>query len=159
YVLLGYIVEKVSKQSLDDYLQATFFRPLRMTSTGIHRSDLKLPHEALGYIFTNARFTRAPNWDMSWAAGAGALYSTVEDLHRWNEAVFNGKVLREASRKAAFTSAHTKDGLETGYGYGWEVSTIRDAPMISHRGGLPGFSSFLARMPAHRFTVVVLGNA
>jgi hypothetical protein len=130
-----------------------------MTSTGIHRSDLKLPHEALGYQFLGARFTSAPTWDMSWAAGAGAIYSTVEDLHRWNEAVFNGKVLGKASLKAAFTSARTNDGLETGYGYGWAISTFRGPQVISHSGGLPGFSSFLLRMPAQRLTVVVLVNA
>jgi hypothetical protein len=96
---------------------------------------------------------------MSWGGGAGAIYSTVEDLHRWNEAVFNGKVLSKASLKAAFTSARTTDGLETGYGYGWEISTLRGLPVISHSGGLPGFASFLLRMPAQRFTVVVLGNA
>ena len=62
-----------------------------------------LTHEALGYTVEDHEFRRAVNWNMSWTGGAGALYSTAEDLYRWNEGVFNGKVLSEASLKAALT--------------------------------------------------------
>jgi len=103
YLLLGYIVERVSGQSYGDFLRENFFQPLGMTNTGVYRRQLGLPHEALGYSLGTNGFKRALNWDMSWAAGAGALYSTVEDLYRWNEGIFNGRLLDAASLKAAFT--------------------------------------------------------
>jgi len=163
FMLLGYIVEKVSGQSYGEFLRTTFFEPLGMTNTGVHRKGLALEHEALGYEYHDGKFTRALDWDMSWAGGAGALYSTVEDLFRWNEGIFTGKVLSEARLKAAFTPVKTEENkgenLAEGYGYGWAIGSLRGAREISHNGGLNGFSSSLLRLPAENFTVVALANA
>lgn len=164
YFLLGYIVEKVSGRSYGDYLRLKFFEPLGMKDTGVHRSDVALDHEALGYQFENGEFKKAVNWDMSRAGGAGALYSTTLDLNRWNEAVFGGKVLSKASLEAAFTPvvlqgedpAAPKDA---GYGYGWSIATFRGLQEIGHGGGLQGFVSYLLRLPKLNFTVAVLVNA
>src|SRR5439155_11520741 len=95
--------EKVSGESYGDFLRKKFFEPLAMKNTGVHSSTAVLEHEALGYQFEDGKFKRALNWDMSKAGGAGALYSTVGDLHRWNEGVFNGKVLKELNRPLART--------------------------------------------------------
>lgn len=186
YLLLGNIVEKVSGQSYGDFLHENFFQPLGMTNTDVYGAHIGLPHEALGYslcrsaltwIFWgegfclgNRRFEQALNWNMSWAAGAGALYSTVEDLYRWNEGVFNGRVLDAASLKAAFTPvkmrfweraalafAFNERGM--GYGFGWLVSRRRELREIWHSGGLHGFKTCLLRVPDEKFTVVVLANA
>jgi CubicO group peptidase (beta-lactamase class C family) len=163
YFLLGRIIEKVSGQSYGDFLRQNFFEPLGMKDTGVHRAGLGLEHEALGYQFTGAGFTNALDWDMSWAGGAGALYSTAEDLIRWNEGVFGGKVLKEASLKAAWTPVKTEDNRDdtsgNGYGYGWFMAKTRGAQEISHGGGLNGFSSFIMRLPRENFTVAILANA
>ena len=94
----------------------------------------------LGY---NGGPKRAMNWNMSWAGGAGALYSTVGDLYRWNEAIFHGKVLTTASLDAAFkpvkTSANQAESPDSGYGYGWANGKFRGTREISHGGGLNGF--------------------
>jgi CubicO group peptidase (beta-lactamase class C family) len=163
YFLLGRIIEKVSGQSYAEYLQKNFFDPLGMKNTGVHHSGPALPHEALGYEFSDGKFTNALNWDMSWAGGAGALYSTVQDLFRWNEGVFGGKFLSEVSLKSAWTPVKTEenpeDSPDNGYGYGWQIATLRGARQISHGGGLNGFSSIILRLPRESFTVVVLANA
>jgi CubicO group peptidase (beta-lactamase class C family) len=163
FFLLGYIIEKVSGESYADFLRKRIFEPLEMKSTGVHRSDLHLDHEALGYQSEReGHFTRALNWDMSRAGGAGALYSTVEDLYRWNEAVFNGKVLKPESLKAAFTPVKPADSKDehpdTGYGFGWSIDRFRGAREIAHGGGLQGFSSYILRLPEQKFTVVILAN-
>ena len=109
-----------------------------------------------------AGFKRALNWDMSWAAGAGALYSTVEDLYRWNEGIFNGRGLDAASLKTAFTPVKTFENQlnsDTGYGFGWFIGRHRGLLEIVHGGNLPGFSSFLLHVPDEKFTVTVLANA
>jgi len=164
YFLLGYIVKKVSGESFDDYLKHNFFERFDMNNTGIHHWKLVLENEATGYSYENGKFYKALNWDMSRAGGAGALYSTVGDLYRWNEAVFNGKVLSESSLKAAFTPVTLNDGTKANamgsrYGYGWMISEIRGLKEFSHGGGLNGWSAYLARFPEQNFSVVVLSNA
>src|SRR5208282_3500756 len=134
YFLLGRIIEKVSGQTYGEFLRKTFFEPLGMTNTGVHRAGVALEHEALGYQYNGATFTNALNWDMSWAWGARSLYSTVEDLLRWNEGVFGGKVLQDASLKAAWTPVKTEDnqddGSGNGYGYGWSIAHTRGTQEI-----------------------------
>ncbi|WP_333820297.1 serine hydrolase [Ohtaekwangia sp.] len=161
YFLLGYIIEKVSGKTYAQYLKETFFGPLQMTNTGVHTTWVKLDKEALGYDKNgNASYTPALNWNMAWAGGAGALYSTVEDLYKWNEAVFNGKVLEEKSLKAAFTSVVLNDGKTPPgeYGYGWGIGDYRGEHVIQHSGGLHGFLSQLARYTEENLTVVMLTN-
>jgi hypothetical protein len=132
-----------------------------MKDTSVHRSDLVLDHEALGYEFADGAFKRAPNWDMSRAGGAGSLYSTVVDLNRWNEALFGGRVLSATSLEAAFTPVlvEGESPKDAGYGYGWSTSKWRGVQEIGHGGGLPGFVSYLMRLPTLHFTVAVLINA
>jgi CubicO group peptidase (beta-lactamase class C family) len=159
FFLLGYIVEKVSGKNLDDYLKETFFKPLGMNNTGIYNSKILLDNEAYGYSYDNGTLIKAINWDMSWAGGAGALYSTSKDLYTWNEAVFNGKVLSDESLKAAFTPAVLNNEQKTDYGYGWVLQDYRGYKFISHGGGLDGFVTDLERQPEKKITVVVLCNS
>lgn len=163
YFLLGRIVEKVSGEAYGEFLRKNFFDSAGMHDTGVHHAGAALEHEAFGYQYDGGKFTNALNWDMSWAGGAGALYSTVEDLYRWNEAIFGGRALSDASLKAAWTPVQTRqnkhDPPESGYGFGWAVGQFRGVQEISHGGGLNGFSSFLLRLPGQHFTVVVLANA
>jgi CubicO group peptidase (beta-lactamase class C family) len=160
YFILGYIIEKVTGRNYGDFLKTNFFDPLGMNNTGVHKSDLNLDNEALGYSYDGNNISKALNWDMSWAGGAGSLYSTIEDLYKWNEAIFNGTVLTEASLKSAFTPVKTKDDSSTPseYGYGWVNSNVRGLKEISHSGGLDGFNSNLIRVTDQNVTVVALVN-
>jgi len=162
YLLLGWIVERVSGRSYAEFLKEQFFDPLGMKDTGVHTRGAGLENEAIGYAQQGDRVEKAPDWDMTWAGGAGALYSTVEDLARWNDGVFGGRVLDEASLAAAFTpvevtSSPPPDG--GGYGYGWGIGRMRGVKVIQHNGGLAGFVSQLSRYPDEHLTVAVLVNA
>ena len=161
YFLLGAIVEQVSRKSFNDYLRETFFEPLGMHDTGVHASTAVLKHEAIGYDYAAGKPTKAINWDMSRAGAAGALYSTVEDLMRWNEGIFGGNVLSEESLKSAFTPVKLDSGEEPmmPYGYGWIMGDYRGLKTISHGGGLQGWLAFLTRYVDQNTTVVVLHNA
>lgn len=160
YFLLGYIIRKVSGQSFGEYLKETFFDPIGMRNSGVHCSTLSLENEAKGYGKENDAYTSTVSWEMSWAGAAGALYSTVGDLHLWNEALFGGKVLKEESLKAAFTPVTLNDGSVSTphYGYGWAISEYRGRKVLSHSGGLHGFISQLAYYPDDKLTVVILTN-
>ena len=163
YYLLGYIVQKVSGKTLGEYLKEQFFDPLGMKNTGIYGSGLDLENEAEGYSYKSGKVEKATKWDMSQAGGAGAIYSTVDDLFTWNEAVFSGKALKEASLKAAFTPVKLNDGtianaMGAKYGYGWMISETRGLKEIMHSGGFNGFNAYLARYPEQSFTIVALVN-
>jgi CubicO group peptidase (beta-lactamase class C family) len=161
YFLLGVIVEKVSGKSFDEYLREIFFEPLEMHDTGIHTSTAVLKNEATGYSYAGGKTSKALNWDMSRAGAAGAMYSTVEDLMRWSEGVFCGKVLSEESLKAAFTPLKLDSGEPPmmNYGYGWIMGEYRGLKTISHGGGLHGWSAFLVRYPDQNMTIVALHNS
>jgi CubicO group peptidase (beta-lactamase class C family) len=163
YFILGEIVAKVSGLSYGDFLGAAFFGPLGMETTGVYHNASPPPGAAVGYSFKGGRFERALDWDMSWAGGAGALYSTVGDLCRWNEGIFGGRVLNARSLEEALQPVVTVENRNeqrgAGYGFGWGISQFRGQREISHGGGLQGFLSFLLRLPDQKFTVVVLVNA
>jgi CubicO group peptidase (beta-lactamase class C family) len=161
YFLAGVIIEKVSGQSYGDYLRETFFEPLGMHDTGVHSAAAVVKHEATGYEFEAGDVKKALDWNMSHAGGAGALYSTVEDLMRWNEGVFGGKVLSAESLKAAFTPVklNSTESPSAPYGYGWFIGDERGLKTISHGGGLHGFMSLATRYVDQNMTVIILHNA
>lgn len=160
YFLAGEIVAQVSGQSLPDYLRATFFEPLEMQATGIYDNAAPPANIAKGYEVKEGKSTPALDWDMSWAGGAGALYSTLDDLFRWNEALYDGRVLQSSSLKTMLTPVslgEKVDGMV--YGCGVLLSSAHRLPCVSHSGGLNGWSSVLMRLPEQKATIVVLVNA
>lgn len=160
YFLLGEIVAQVSGQSLGEYLRTTFFKPLGMKDTGIYINATPPPGAALGYAVHNGVATVAVDWDMSWAGGAGAIYSTVGDLFHWTEALHGGRVVNADSLKAMTTPNPLPAGVDgLNYGFGLVVSEIERLPTIWHNGGLNGWSSNLMWLPQQRVTLVALANA
>ena len=159
YFILGYIVAKLSGRTLGDYLYETFFKPLGMTNTGIYETNIVLDNEAQGYSIKDETVKKADFQEMSWALGVGSIYSTTGDLFKWNEAVFNGKVLKDATLKAAFTQAILNNGGKVDYGFGWFLSINRGLRFIQHSGVSSGFFSYLERQPENKLTVCVLLNA
>lgn len=161
YFLLGIILEKVSGKGFGDYLYEEFFKPFGMNNTGIYVNEEPPENTAIGYTVEEGAYKPALDWNMSWAGGAGSMYSTVVDLYKWNEAVFNGKVLSEES----ITAAHTPVKLNNGelppsgkYGYGWAIVDFRGVTEIAHGGGLHGFISYLSRFKEENLTIVTLTN-
>ncbi len=159
FVLLGYIVEKISGKNLADFLDESFFKPLGMSSTGIYKTQQILENEAYGYGYSDGKIEKAAYMDMSWPAGAGALYSTTKDLFKWNEALFNGKVLKEESLKDAFSKTMLNNGKTIDYGFGWAFGELRGLKLISHGGAVFGFLADLERQPDNKVNIIVLSNA
>jgi CubicO group peptidase (beta-lactamase class C family) len=153
YFMLGYIIEKVSGQSYEAFLQENIFTPLKLADTGYDTHDRILKHRATGYSMRNNVRINSDYLDMTVPYAAGALYSTVEDLFAWNEALFSDKLLSAKSREAMMTVE------KANYAYGLAVSQQFNRKMILHGGGINGFETFLARFPAEKITVAVLRNA
>jgi CubicO group peptidase (beta-lactamase class C family) len=153
YVLLGYLIEKISGQSYAQFLQDNIFKPFGMTGSGYDSNSALIPRRAAGYSLrqggppVNAAFLH-----MTIPHGAGALYSTTEDLHRWNQALFGGKLLSAASLAKMLTP------VKNNYAFGIVVSKADGRTKYSHNGGINGFNSSLAYFPDSGVTVAVLAN-
>ena len=153
YFLLGYIIEQVSGLSYEAFLQENIFTPLHLSDTGYNHNSNGV---AIGYMDGSA--APAKLWDPSIEYAAGALYSTVEDFNRWEQALTTDALLPAASRAEMFApQAAISDGL--GYGYGFFVGTDDSGrPVIWHDGGCPGFLSIELRYPVDDVTVIILSN-
>jgi CubicO group peptidase (beta-lactamase class C family) len=152
YYLLGLIIERASGKPYADFLQENIFAPLGMKQTGYDSPVRIIRNRAAGYARTSDGLVNAAPISMSTAYAAGALYSTVEDLLLWDQALYTEKLVSRKSLDEAFTP------FRSNYGYGWSVGKRLDRQVIAHGGGIFGFSSYIARYPADRVTVVVLSN-
>ena len=159
YIVLTKIIETALDISYADYLKQYIFEPLEMNNSGCDRTRTILPNRAAGYIFTG-EYHNADFIDMSVPAGAGALYSTVEDLERWSRSLYTDAVLIQASRDAMFapTVEVPNKKEQAYYGYGWFIDTQFNRDCVSHAGGIDGFMTHFARYPDEQITIVVLSN-
>jgi len=152
YVVLGYIVEKVSGGRYEDFVQKNIFEPLKMMDTGYDHHDRILKNRATGYSLIDGKKANSLHIDMTIPHGAGALYSTVGDLFLWNEALFSDKLLSAKSRELMMTP------VKNNYGYGLVMQKNSNRDTVSHGGGINGFSTFLVRFLEEKLTIVVLRN-
>jgi len=159
YFLLGAILEQVTGQPYEQVLRERILAPLGMDSTGYDRHGVILERRAAGYEAAPGGYVNAPYLDMSAPYSAGALYSTVRDLHKWDRALYGDGLLAPAWKERMF-----RPGLGD-YAYGWGVREEPIGPegqprtVISHGGGINGFNTLIARVPAERHLVVLFSNA
>jgi len=160
YVLLTKIIERVSGQSYIDYLRNQLFEPLGMADSGYEQRELILPHRASGYTITENGFQNAAFWEQSQGAGAGAMYSTTEDLYKWERSFYTNAVLSETSKNAMFspTIMANLSNSKAYYGYGWYIDTHCGRDRHVHTGGFSGFRAIIARYPSEQLVVIALSN-
>ncbi len=159
YFLLGAIVEKVSGMRYDEFVAQKIFVPLGMTRTAYEGHARDKAVQAIGYSAAKGGFAPSAALSMTQPYAAGSIVSTVDDLATWDAAVSSGKLLKAASWQRAFTPYTLAGGKRTGYGYGWQVSTMQGVPMIGHGGGINGFNTFAVRLPSEHVYVAVLSNS
>ena len=152
YVLLGYLIEKISQQSYRQFVQENIFNPLRMKDSGYDSNSEIILHRASGYMPGPKGMTNAGYIDMTIPLSAGALYSTTEDLLRWEQGLMSGKLLNPSSIEKMTTP------FKNDYAFGLGVHTANGHRLIDHGGGIEGFNTFLAYYPEDKLTVVVLAN-
>jgi D-alanyl-D-alanine carboxypeptidase len=158
YLLLGRVIEKVSGLGWEEYLKQRIFVPAGMASTGYDK-EKELTGRATGYLLSkNGTYEPTAASDARGAQAAGGLYSTIEDMLRWEEALRSGKLLRPATIEMAMAPATLAGGRKAAYGLGFMTAKYRGARQAGHGGDITGFNSYLARYPDHGLTVVVLSN-
>lgn len=163
YKLLAYVVQVASGLPYAQFLQQNIFTPLQMSRTGF-TSYYTQTNDALGYETWEAPAehlgTELPSaW--SWLQGSGLLYSTVNDLYRWDESLYAHTVLSQHSQDLAFTAYVAADLFpDSKYGYGWFIShsPIADHPLIWHDGVIDGFRAYIGRYIKDHITIIFLSN-
>jgi CubicO group peptidase (beta-lactamase class C family) len=162
YFLLGVIIEKVSGKPYEEILQQNILTPLNMNNTGYDHHDTILKKRARGYQKQGGGYVNAPYLDMSIPYSAGSLYSTVEDLYLWDQAIYTDKLLPEKMKDLLFKQYIPAFG--SWYGYGWVVGNApigqsKDSVVvIEHGGGINGFNALISRIPTEKDLVVLLNN-
>lgn len=152
YVLLGYLIEKISGQSYQDFVVTNLLKPLSMNDSGYDSHSEIIVQRASGYIKAATEFHNADYLDMSIPYAAGSLYSTTHDLHKWVENLFTEKVISLTSLKKMITP-NAND-----YGFGVIIQPVDGSTVIMHGGGINGFNTMLLHSPEDRLTVIILAN-
>ena len=158
YNFMGRIIETVSGQTYEAFMQQNIFEPLQMSSTGYDHQQADL---AKGYAAADGDL---PQQNQDWHA-AGALYSTVEDLYRYDQALSTEKLLPQSALKAMFTAqVPVPDGMSLpnpkgwGYGYGWFIGPPQPRLVYYHGGQAYGYRTAFWRYPDDKITIIQLCN-
>jgi CubicO group peptidase (beta-lactamase class C family) len=155
YVLLGLVLAAASGMEFAAMLEQRIFAPLGMHHTLAHREGVfVVSHRALGYSALDEDWERTDQDLTSATLGDGGVYSSIEDLEKWNAALDEGRLLRPESWKLAFAPATATDRSGTSYGLGWRIT----GETVWHSGETVGFRNVMVRFPKRRLTVVVLTN-
>jgi CubicO group peptidase (beta-lactamase class C family) len=137
YVLLGYLIEKITGDTYEKFVSENVFTPLGMKDSGYDSNFAVIPRRAVGYVAGSNGYQHAGFIHMSIPHGAGALYSTTEDPLKWEQGLFGGKLLQAASLEKM-----TKP-FKNNYAFGLQVDTAGGHKVIEHGGGIEGFNTEL----------------
>ncbi len=162
YLLLSMIVEKVSGETFSRFCEKNIFKRLSMDHTFVAvsnpTSNLK---RARGYFLTDSR------WELSeydaFTTGGGGVYSSLEDLFKWDQSFYTERLIKNETLKLASTPPKLNNGGPTPYGFGWMAEFAAKGKLanvwyVASFGNFKGYKGFMKRIPERRFTVIVLTN-
>jgi CubicO group peptidase (beta-lactamase class C family) len=153
YMLLGYIIEQVSRKSYEQMVREVIFDKAGMTHSGFDFAHLSSPYKSVGYDkLDEVNQLRARISDSSATYAAGAIYTTAGDLYRWNVALHSNKIISQASLEAAFTP------YKGNYGYGWYIENAPGIRFMAHNGGIWGFQAHFKIIPQDSACIILLRN-
>ncbi|AKC87711.1 serine hydrolase domain-containing protein [Pseudoxanthomonas suwonensis] len=156
YALLALVVGEASGRDFASFLHERIFRPLGMDNTVAHQDGVDtVAHRAWGYSLADGRWTRTDQSRTSAVLGDGGIYSSIDDLARWDAALYDDRLLQPESLARMFSPATPTDEPDVPhYGFGWRLN----GDSAWHSGESIGFRNAIVRWPGERLTVVVLSN-
>lgn len=164
YVLLGVIVERVSGESFPDFLRNRIFTPLKMNNTVAYvRGKNEVPNRAFGHTLENGTWKQTDQSPTSATLGDGGVYSSLEDLAKWDRALRNNTLLSPGEMRAALTPVNVPgvvepDGTPSQYGFGWFLNPYKGHQRMWHYGETVGFRTAIQRFLNDDLTIIVLCN-
>lgn len=170
YALLALIIERVAEESFSEFLTKNIFDPLHMNHTFVYRSHYApraLKNYAVGYFTDSLDRKIASNslakdhyyYYLDGVVGDGMVNSTLDDLLKWDRALYTDQLVNSADKELIFQSGVTATGENTDYGFGWELGKSKKyGRMTYHSGGWAGYTTYIGRQIDHDVTVIVLQN-
>jgi CubicO group peptidase (beta-lactamase class C family) len=170
YVVLGQIIERVTGKRYAEFLKETIFDPLGMHNTlVVDERKQKVWRLALGYEKRNGQWQDISYTPENYVYGEDNVYSTVNDLYKWDQALYTERLVHRSTLEMAFTPGRTNDGREinapflderpTSYGFGWFIGSLDGNQTIEHGGAWSGYRTYILRVPSRRVTAIVLTNS
>jgi CubicO group peptidase (beta-lactamase class C family) len=154
YALLAIVIEKVSGKPFGAFLKNEILERIGMSNTFVYeRRSMKGPRAAIGYD----QFGNVDDGDPTAIPGDGGIYSTVDDLFKWDQALYTDKLVSQSRLAEAFTPGKVQEGSST-YGFGWNIEEEGGSKYLWHTGSNAGFRAFIGRRLADRLTVILLTN-
>ncbi len=158
YAVLASVVEKISGLAFSEFMRQHVFSPLGMRNTFVFNPKTVNPirFQTTGY---NKNRTLAHDDFLSGVVGDKGIFSTVEDMFKWDQALYTESVVKQATLKEAFTplSYDYKHGSD--YGYGWRIETVEDGTtVLYHAGWWRGYNSLIVRRLEDKTCIIVLSN-
>jgi CubicO group peptidase (beta-lactamase class C family) len=159
YALLALIVEKISGKPFRDFLNDNIFQPLGMKNTiAFEKGINEVKNRAYGYSIKNGIAELTDQSITSAVLGDGGIYSSLNDLYKWDQALYAGSLIDKKYIDESWTRGKTTDGKEFSYGYGWRLETYMDNEVVYHTGSTRGFRNILYKIPEINLTVIILTN-
>ncbi len=158
YILLGYIIERISGKPYAQYIRENIFQPLDMKNSFYDTPSPVIRNRASGYKRKNSYYENADFLSMTLPYAAGGLMSTADDLLTWYEALSHFRVIPRAMLEKAQTSYRLGNGRLTGYGYGWETGNVQGSLSVKHVGVINGFITYTAYLPEEKIFIALLSN-
>lgn len=159
YAVLASIVEIVSGLKFEKYLDEYIFKPLQMKNTFAYRAmkSVKYPSHAIGYV--RGRTPASDNY-LDHYLGDKGIYSSIEDLFKWDQGLYKGTIINTDTLQLAFRPMGKRPQAHSNYGYGWRTTTFGDSkiPIQFHSGWWHGFKTSIVRIPQDSTTVIILRN-
>ena len=154
YVLLAMIVEKASGIPFHEFLKNNIFNSLGMNDSLVFdQSKPQVKRRAVGYNM----FGDVDDYNIL-TVGAGGIFSTIEDLFKWDQALYTEKLIKQSTLKDAFSPCVLNNGKKSNYGFGWGIQERRKGKIVGHGGGLAGFRTYIERQLKKKNTIILLSN-
>lgn len=159
YALLALTVEKLSGKPFRDFLKEKIFQPLEMYNTIAFENNVdEIKNRVYGYTIRDSVAEFTDQSITSAVLGDGGIYSSLNDLYKWDQALYTEKLLNKKYLTESWTSGTTTNGDEFPYGYGWRLETYNNIEAVYHTGSTRGFRNIIYRLPEKKFTIIILTN-
>jgi CubicO group peptidase (beta-lactamase class C family) len=166
YVVLAMVVQKVSGHPFGEFLHDRIFAPLDMRQTvAYEKSKNTVSHRAYGHTHEGGAWRENDQSPTSATLGDGGVYSSLDDLAKWDRALAHHTLLSEPEMKPAIIpvkvadgSVREPDGRPAAYGFGWFLNPYQDHPRMWHYGETVGFRTTIQRFVSQNLTIIVLCN-
>ncbi|HYG38785.1 MAG TPA: serine hydrolase domain-containing protein [Cytophagales bacterium] len=159
YMLLASIVEKVSKMKFEDFVRHNIFLPARMFNSYVYNHGVPIEISNVVEGYNGGRRRKAGKTYLDGVLGDKGVYSTVEDLYKWDRALYSELVLCDTTLETAFTPVFKKRKKRDNYGYGWRIKDYHGDKVVWHSGWWEGYKTIFLRNLKDETVIIVLTNS